>query len=151
MIRFTPPLLLVAAFVSIMVVPAADALAEDSPPQTIADVIERIKQADANCDGNVTRGEFTAYRVQQFSRIDRNSDGFIDMQDVPRMMASRVEPRLKQVITQFDADHDGRVSRDEFVNGPARGFDFADANHDGVVTQEEMRAALAKATAKHGQ
>jgi Ca2+-binding EF-hand superfamily protein len=58
---------------------------------------------------------------------------------------------MKELLAQFDANQDGRVSRDEFVNGPTRGFDLADANHDGVVTQEELRGALAKAKAMRGQ
>ena len=47
-----------------------------------------------------------------------------------------------QRMKRYDADGDGKVTREEF-RGPARAFDRFDANRDGVVTQEEMRARRA--------
>ena len=122
--------------------PVANAQSANEPDK--ATMIERIMQADANGDGQVSRAEMIAWRAQQFSRLDRNSDGFIDMKDVPGLMASRFEPQIKQLNSQFDANHDGRVSREEFVNGPTPVFDLVDANHDGVVTKDEVRIASAK-------
>lgn len=116
----------------------------------MASALDRIMQADTNNDGQVTKAEFIAHRAQQFARMDRNSDGFITMDDVPRLMAGRFQPRLQMLQQQFDANHDGKVSRDEFVNGPTRGFDLADANHDGIVTREEVKTALARMKAARG-
>lgn len=127
---------------------ATPALAQAAPDMSNA--LERIMQADANNDGQVTKAEFLAHRAQQFSRLDRNGDGFITMDDVPRLLASRFQPRLQMLQQQFDANHDGKVSHDEFVNGPTRGFDMADANHDGIVTRDEVRTALARVKAARG-
>jgi len=131
--------------------PSAQAQRPNGPDA--AAMIERIMQADANGDGQITRAELIAYRTQQFARLDRNGDGFIDQNDMPRLMAGHFEQRMKLLVTQFDANHDGRISRDEFINGPTIGFDMADANHDGVATQAELRTALAraKAMARRGQ
>lgn len=41
-----------------------------------------------------------------------------------------------------DADGDGRVSRTEFVDSRVARLTAADANRDGTVTAEEMRAAM---------
>jgi len=42
---------------------------------------------------------------------------------------------------QFDADGDGRVTREEFAKAPTPGFDMADANGDGKVSRAEAQAA----------
>ena len=110
--------------------------------------VERLMEADANGDGNVTRAELRAWRAQQFARMDRNNDGFIGEDDIPFFFASRFEERFHRWLRQFDANHDGRISRDEFVNGPTHGFDYADANHDGVVTTAEVAAALGRLRAQ---
>jgi len=110
-----------------------------------ADMARRILEADADGNGQVTRAEFLAYRGQQFARFDRNGDGFITMDDVPRLLAGRFEPRVQAMRQQFDANHDGRISRDEFVRGPTPGFDLADANHDNIVSTAEAQALRQKA------
>ncbi|MFQ5844054.1 MAG: EF-hand domain-containing protein, partial [Planctomycetota bacterium] len=42
-------------------------------------------------------------------------------------------------LKRFDADGDGRVSREEF-GGPARVFERFDRDRDGFVTEQEVRA-----------
>lgn len=138
-------MLLAAALIGLA--PCAHAQRPNGPDA--AAMIERVMQADANSDGQITRAELIAYRAQQFARLDRNGDGFIDQNDIPRLLAGHFEQRMKLLTTQFDANHDGRISHDEFIHGPTYGFDMADANHDGVATQAELRAALARA--KGGQ
>jgi Ca2+-binding EF-hand superfamily protein len=44
-----------------------------------------------------------------------------------------------QFAKQFDANGDGKVSKEEFL-GKRPGFDKMDGNHDGAVTPEEVKA-----------
>lgn len=102
-----------------------------------------FERADANKDGTVTREEFIAARADHFTKLDRNSDGYIDNSDVPKRLAAR---RQQQgggdfMVGQFDADGDGKVSKEEFVNGPTLAFDRADANKDNVLDAKELAAA----------
>lgn len=46
-------------------------------------------------------------------------------------------------ISRFDADGDGKLSREEVPEGMARGFDRIDANRDGFLDAEELSAARA--------
>lgn len=101
-------------------------------------------RADINKDGTVTREEFTQARADHFSKLDRNSDGYVDSNDVPERLAKR---RAQNggggdfLAQQFDADGDGKVSKEEFVNGPTLAFDRADANKDNVLDATELAAA----------
>lgn len=102
-----------------------------------------FERADANNDGSVTRDEFIAARGGQFTKLDRNSDGYIDSNDVPKRLAAR---RQQQgggdfMVGQFDSDGDGKVSKEEFVNGPTLAFDRADANKDNVLDAKELATA----------
>ena len=101
-----------------------------------------LDKADANHDGYITRDEFKASRAAQFARLDRNSDGVVSLSEFPRL-AKSARPKaqtLKAVITHADRDGDGRVTRAEFVDGPAPLFDRADRDHDGRLSREEVAA-----------
>ena len=105
-------------------------------------MLERLKAADANGDGAISRDEFSAYRAGQLDRIDRDGDGFVtetDFQKIARFAPAGFEPG--GMTAQFDANGDGKVSRDEFVLGPAPVFAKIDTNNDAVVTPAELEAA----------
>ena len=56
----------------------------------------------------------------------------------------KAQQRLAELLTQLDANGDGRVSRAEFVEGPTPLFDRADTDHDGELSRDEVAAAKAK-------
>lgn len=116
-----------------------------------ARMIERLRAADTNNDNAVSRQEFLAYRQTQFSRFDRNNDGYITDDDMPRFMANRAPAGMSpaDMRAEFDANGDGRVSQSEFVNGPTLVFNRVDANGDNVATEAEFEAAIAQARANH--
>ena len=135
--------LLIAAAALVFAAPASAQAASSSQ------IIERMRQADTNNDGAVSRPEFINYRAEQFGRFDRNGDGYITQNDMPRLFARRAPNGASpaEMITQFDANGDGRVSQAEFVNGPTLVFDQVDANDDNVCTEAELNAAIAAARA----
>lgn len=52
------------------------------------------------------------------------------------------------MMAMADANHDGVVTKDEFMAAAMKHFDQADANHDGKVTAEERQAAHEKMKAE---
>ena len=59
---------------------------------------------------------------------------------MPRYSASQ----LRQAFNFMDADHDGKVSREEAsgFRGVAKNFDRADTNHDESLSREEFDKAM---------
>ncbi|WP_129644718.1 EF-hand domain-containing protein [Peristeroidobacter agariperforans] len=108
-----------------------------------------FERSDLNKDGTVTREEFVAARADHFAKLDRNSDGYIDSNDVPERLAKRRKQKggSDGMAGQFDADGDKKVTKDEFVNGPTKLFDRADTDKDNVLDATELAAAKEAAKA----
>lgn len=133
--------LLLFSLVSVVAVPG---LAQT--PSNRVDLISRMDQADTNSDGNVTRTELIEWRKANFTRFDRNRDGVLSDADIPRFVRNTsIGVQFNDLKTQFDANRDGRVTRDEFIGAPTILFDVADINRDNVLTRSERDAAVASA------
>lgn len=100
-----------------------------------------LEQADADHDGKVTKQEYVDARAAQFSRLDRNGDGFIDEADSRAGGNERGQRAAKALRGRIDSNGDGKISKEEFVNAPTMLFDKFDANKDGVLDATELEAA----------
>lgn len=112
-------------------------------------MLGQLRAADGNRDGKITKSELTKFRAANFTRIDRSGDDVLTESDIPAFFRRRgglID--IAALTAQFDSNRDGKVSRDEFVNGPTFVFDRADANRDGTLTMAELDAAVASAKAK---
>lgn len=106
---------------------------------------EQLRAADRNHDGQTSRPELVSYRATQWTRFDRNGDGYFSRDDLPGFVRERWDgEKFVQLRRVYDRDGDGRISRTEFVGGPTPAFDAADANHDGLVSEAELRAMAAQ-------
>jgi len=103
-----------------------------------------LEKADANQDGVITRDEYQQSRLDMFNKLDRNDDGFLDSQDAPKFKrrsgGGGTGERLEALKGELDKDSDGRISREEFANGPMLAFEKADANQDGQLDGAEIAA-----------
>lgn len=107
-----------------------------------AQFLERLMQADANGDGKISKEEAPERLQANFDRMDQNSDGFLDKEDISGMaarMGGRRGPEgpggpggagpgpgspegFVERLFQFDADGDGKLSREELAQmGPPGG------------------------------
>tara|TARA_R110002020_G_scaffold184947_2_gene382326 strand:+ start:40842 stop:41288 length:447 start_codon:yes stop_codon:yes gene_type:complete len=105
------------------------------------DPLQMLMRADLNGDGQVTRPEFQASRSTLFDRLDRNGDGYVDSSDAPRRPLARqqVGDRLTKLRQAFDRNGDGRMSREEFLGGPAYVFAYADTDGNDVIDATELQ------------
>ena len=59
---------------------------DSDPPAVWTAFRKRIKAADANNDGKISKDEAPALIKDRFDRIDSNSDGFVDDAEVREML-----------------------------------------------------------------
>ena len=115
----------------------------------------RLKQADTNGDGMISREEAKALPriAKHFDEIDANHDGQItadELRAFHQQMQGGKGKHRGGMFKKLDTDGDGRISRAEAQAAPrlAANFDAIDANHDGFITPDEMKAAHAKRESK---
>lgn len=83
---------------------------------------------------------------EKFGQVDANHDGAISREE------AAAAPKLAGAFDEIDADRDGRVMPTELkayakahrggaqgkAGKPGKGFEGLDANHDGVLTRDEV-------------
>lgn len=101
-----------------------------------------MAKADANKDGEITREEVKVITDERFAQYDASGDGLIEAREVEQVIRARMEKRLQRMVKgisrRFDADRDGKVTKDEFSRFAFERFTWADSNDDGKISGEEI-------------
>ncbi len=112
-----------------------------------------FSQFDKNNDGRISREESREGADRMFNEVDTNKDGFVskeEMQAHHKAMHEKFRESMRDKMRDHwksaDKDGDGALSRSEVeaakMQRLARDFDKLDANKDGKLTPDEMRAGM---------
>lgn len=93
---------------------------------------------DTNGDGEVTLSEMNAHHQKMFADADTDGNGAISKEEMHAHYKKMHEEHLAQLMG--DKNGDGAVSRDEFDATARAHFEKLDANHDGVLSDDELAA-----------
>jgi Ca2+-binding EF-hand superfamily protein len=128
------------------------AVAAPAGPQGAGPAAQRLKQADTNGDGMISKEEAKALPriLEHFDQIDTNHDQQISADELRAFHKTLHGEHGKHrgaFFKKLDTDGDGRVSLAEAQAGAPRlaaHFEEIDANKDGFITTQEMKAARGK-------
>lgn len=119
-----------------------------------AQIMERLRAADTNGDGVLSKDEAPGPLKEEFDKIDANGDGQLDPEELKPVVAGlvkRAAPVLTQILEHvkaIDADGDGKLSLEEVMADAKRRFAKVDANGDGKLEAQELKPVLAAAAAQ---
>jgi len=103
---------------------------------TALKTMEMMHMIDSNKDGKISKDEWVAYQTRLFTALDKNKDGFLDVEEFygdpkPVDFATGGYARAletKQMFGKIDANGDGKVSREEYMNFQLKVWDMMDTN-----------------------
>lgn len=121
-----------------------------------ADFAGRIDQEfaamDANKDGKVTSAEIEQFRqarldervrqanAARFNQLDKDKNGYLSQQEFAALIGTTPRINAKPLVTRFDKNKDGALTREEYRVGSLGDFERRDVNKDGMLAPDETRA-----------
>ena len=97
----------------------------------------RLMSLDNDKNGVVSKAEYLAPRIADHKEFDTNKDGFIDATEIAAHLQEPAQFRTKRLLKRVDANRDGKISREEFEQGPRDTFANRDINNDGKLNADD--------------
>jgi len=109
-------------------------------------------ELDANGDGQITKDELTAHRIERFKQADADGDGSLSREELSAKASNRAERRISHMIERHDANGDGVLSMDEMSSRHKGGmFERIDSDGNGTVSEAEFEAGKSLHRKGHSQ
>jgi Ca2+-binding EF-hand superfamily protein len=97
-----------------------------------------IRMLDTDNDGTVDLAEAKAATSKLFDRLERDKDGTLDKRELTRRLSAKE-------LADADPDHDGTLTKDEYLALVEQRFGAADPDHDGTLDAKELNSPAGKA------
>jgi Ca2+-binding EF-hand superfamily protein len=123
---------------SIIALAAGTLLATGLPISANAAHSSLISLLDKDNDGTVDLAEAKAAASALFDRLERDKDGTLDKRELSRRLSAKE-------LAAADPDHDGTLSKEEYLALVEQRFNAADPDHDGTLDAKELNSPAGKA------
>jgi Ca2+-binding EF-hand superfamily protein len=120
---------------------ASAAFAQDDEPP--ANSLRWFESFDLNKDGFITPAEMETAGAAEFARIDKDKSGTITIDEYLADSPDATDDEVRRMKNRFAVmdrrgDGNGVVSQAEFINFGKFVIEIADADHDGRMSREEF-------------
>jgi Ca2+-binding EF-hand superfamily protein len=103
----------------------------------------RYQKMDSNGDGQVSQTEYVDYQThraeRKYARMDKDGNGVVSKDEYANVRSKRGKHYGKRIFGRLDGNGDGTITRAESLQAWTGWFEHMDANHDSVVTAEEIK------------
>ena len=103
------------------------------------------KAMDTNKDGMISKDEFMKYHADMWDQMTKDSNGTMSMNDATSAFA---RGGMHVNVSKMDTDHDGSISKDEFMSYESTHWSLLPKDSSGQVSVADMQAAM-KAHRQH--
>jgi Ca2+-binding EF-hand superfamily protein len=100
--------------------------------------INLIRLLDTDNDGTVDLAEAKAAASAMFDRLERDKDGTLDKHELSRRLSAKE-------LAAADPDHDGTLTKEEYLAVVEQRFGAADPDHDGTLDAKELKSSAGRA------
>jgi Ca2+-binding EF-hand superfamily protein len=100
--------------------------------------INLIRLLDTDNDGTVDLAEARKAASALFDRLERDKDGTLDKHELSRRLSAKE-------LAAADPDHDGTLTKDEYLAVVEQRFSAADPDHDGTLDGKELNSGAGRA------
>ena len=97
-----------------------------------------IRMLDTDNDGTVDLAEAKAAASALFDKLEHDKDGTLDKHELARRLSAKE-------LAAADPDHDGTLTKDEYLALVEQRFGAADPDHDGTLDAKELNSPAGKA------
>jgi Ca2+-binding EF-hand superfamily protein len=97
-----------------------------------------IRLLDTDNDGTVDLGEAKAAASALFDKLEHDKDGTLDKHELVRRLSAKE-------LAAADPDHDGTLTKDEYLALVEQRFSAADPDHDGTLDAKELNSPAGNA------
>jgi Ca2+-binding EF-hand superfamily protein len=93
---------------------------------------------DTDNDGTVDLAEAKKAASALFDRLESDKDGTLDKRELVRRLSAKE-------LAAADPDHDGTLTKDEYLAVVEQRFSAADPDHDGTLDSKELNSTAGRA------
>jgi Ca2+-binding EF-hand superfamily protein len=97
-----------------------------------------MRMLDTDNDGTVDLAEAKKAASALFDKLERDKDGTLDKRELARRLSAKE-------LAAADPDHDGTLTKDEYLAVVEQRFNAADPDHDGTLDAKELNTAAGRA------